>query len=196
MREVILASNSKARQDLLKQIGLKFRVVESRVKELRGVTKSCKDLVVKNALKKAKNAAKRFDRGVVIGADTVVLAGERIIGKPRTKSEAFRILKFLSTRPQWVYTGLAVVDIDNNKIYRSYEKTKVYMYRMSDDEIRAYLRRVSSSKMAGSFDIQGLGGVFIERIEGCFYNVVGLPLAKLARMLKRVGIDIFTNEKR
>lgn len=191
MHTIILASKSKARQKLLKDIGIKFRVVESNVKESRSLKKRCSDLVIGNALRKAKDVSGRFNSGVVIAADTVVLVGRRLIGKPKDLRDAFKTLRLLSQRPQWVYTGLAVIDIDNNKTFTDYDKTKIYMQRLSDGQIRNYLKRVSPLDKAGSFDIQGLGGIFIDRIEGCFYNVVGLPLAKLARILKKTGVDIF-----
>lgn len=191
MRKVILASRSKARQELLRQIGLKFRVAESRVREKRAPRKRCSDLVIGNALLKAGDVAGRLNSGVVIGADTVVLAGGRMIGKPRNAKDAFNTLKLLSKKPQWVYTGLAVIDIDNSAIFKAYEKTKVCMRPLSDAEIKAYLRRARALDKAGSFDIQGLGAVFVRRVEGCFYNVVGLPLAKLARILEKIGINIY-----
>lgn len=191
MRKIILASKSKARRKLLSEIGLKFRAVESGAREARSLKGGCGKLVVKNALEKAKCAAQMFDSGVVIAADTVVLVGKRIIGKPKNGKDAFRMLKILSRRPQWVYTGLAVIDIDNGKTLTDYDKTKVYMYPLSDGQIRRYFRKVTSLDKAGGFDIQGPGGIFIDRIEGCFYNVVGLPLAKLARMLEKVGVNIF-----
>ena len=84
-----------------------------------------------------------------------------------------------------------MVDIDNGKVHIDYEKTKVFMYRLSDKQITSYFRKVSPLDKAGSFDIQGIGGIFIDRIEGCFYNVVGLPIAKLAGMLRAAGVDIF-----
>lgn len=186
MRRIILASGSKARQRLLRQIGLKFRVVESGVKESRSLKEGPVRLVIKNALKKARRVAERFTSGVVVAADTVVFSRKNIIGKPRNVKEARRMLKILSQKPQWVYTGLAVIDIDNDKAHTNYEKTKVYMYPLSDKEIDYYYRKVYSLDKAGGFDIQGLGGIFIDRIEGCFYNVVGLPLAKLAKMLKKI----------
>lgn len=190
-RRIILASQSKARQKLLKQTGLRFKVAESFIREKRQLKGNCSDLVIENALKKAKNVAKRFHSGVIIAADTVVLVGKKIIGKPKNINDACKTLKLLSKKPQWVYTGLAVIDLDNQKTFTTYEKTKVYMNRLSDKQIRNYFKRVSPLDKAGSFDIQGLGSVFIERIEGCFYNVVGLPLAKLGRILKEVKIDIF-----
>ena len=191
MRKIILASRSKARQKLLRQIGLKFQAVSSHVKEDSSPRPDCADLVIANALAKAKAAAKRFSSGVVIGADTIVLAGERIIGKPKNISDAFKTLKLLSRAPQLVYTGIAVVDIDHRKIFSDFEMTKIYMYRLTDKQIRNYFKKVSPLDKAGSFDIQGLGSIFIDRIEGCFYNVVGLPLAKLAKLLKKAGIDVF-----
>jgi len=190
MRKVIiLASASKARRRLLKQTGLKFRVVESRVRESRRLQGPCRDLVIANAVKKARNVAERFDSGIVIGADTVVLVGKKTVGKPKNMRDAFLSLKNLSRKPQWVYTGLAVIDIDRKKTWTDYEKTKVYMYPLTDSEIESYFKKISPFDKAGSFDVQGPGSVFIDRIEGCFYNVVGLPLAKLARLLKKAGVD-------
>jgi len=191
MRKIILASQSKQRQRLLRQIGLRFITARSDAREDKRLKGSCADLVIDNALRKAKDVAKRFDSGVVIAADTVVLAGRKIIGKPRNIEDAFRTLKLISQKPQWVYTGLAVIDVDNKKVLTDYEKTKIYMYRLTDRQIRKYFKRVSPLDKAGSFDIQGLGSIFINRIEGCFNNVIGLPLAKLAKMLKRLDVDVF-----
>ena len=191
MNKIILASRSKARKDLLKQAGIKFIIASSNVREERVIKKSCRELVIFNALKKAKDVAKRFKSGVVIGADTVCLVNGRIIGKPKNIKDATRTLKVLSKKPQWVYSGLAVINIKTGKTLTAYEKTKVHMKRLSDKEIKGYFKKVSPLDKAGSFDIQGVGSVFIDRIEGCFYNVVGLPLAKLFDMLKKLDINIF-----
>ena len=191
MRRIILASQSRQRQRLLRQIGLRFVTAGSDAREDKRLKGSCADLVTGNAVRKAKDVAKRFDSGVVIAADTVVLAGRKIIGKPRDIEDAFCTLKLISRKPQWVYTGLAVIDIDNKKVLTDHERTKIYMYRLTDRQIRKYFKRVSPLDKAGSFDIQGLGSIFINRIEGCFNNVIGLPLAKLAKMLKRLDVDLF-----
>ncbi|MDD5429078.1 MAG: Maf family nucleotide pyrophosphatase [Candidatus Omnitrophica bacterium] len=191
MRKIILASKSKARQKLLRQVGLKFRVVGSIAKEAQVLKGRCSDLVIKNALKKAKDVAAKVDSGVVIGADTVVLVGKKIVGKPKTMRDAHGALRMLSKKPQWVYTGLAVIDVDSGKIYTDYEKTKIYMYPLNDKQIKKYFKKISPFEKAGSFDVQGPGSIFIDRIEGCFYNVVGLPLAKLAKIFGKIGIDIF-----
>lgn len=191
MRRIILASRSKTRRKLLKQIKLKFKTVKADIREGRRLTKGPEELVIRNALKKAMEVSKRFDSGVVIGADTVVMVGARIIGKPRNMKDAFSALKLLSRNPQLVYTGIAVVDIDNQRVFTDYERTRVYMHPLNDRQIRGYLRKACPLDKAGSFDIQGLGGMFIRRIEGCYYNVAGLPLAKLAVMLKKSAIDVF-----
>jgi len=191
---IILASRSKARRALLRQVGLKFNVDASHIKENRTLRTCCSRLVTENALAKARDVAARHRQGIVIAADTVVLAEGKIIGKPKSIHDAFKTLKLLSRKQQWVYTGLAVVDIKNKKIFLDYEKTKIYMIPMTDAEIRNYFKKTSPLDKAGSFDIQGFGGICIDRIEGCFYNVVGLPLAKLAQMLKKVHIDIFRRQ--
>ncbi len=191
MRRIILASKSKARQKLLRQIGLKFQVADSNVEEENVLKGRCSDFVIRNALKKAKAAANRLDSGIVIGADTVVLVGNKIIGKPHSMTDAIHALKILSRKPQWVYTGIAVIDIDNDKIFTDHEKTKVYMYPLNDRQIKHYFTKISPFDKAGSFDVQGPGSIFIDRVEGCFYNVVGLPLAKLARIFKKMGVEIF-----
>jgi septum formation protein len=189
-RTIFLASRSKARQKLLRQIGLKFRVITSHAAERHKLKGHCSDLVIDNALRKAKAGSRRLKSGIVIAADTVVLAGKRIIGKPKSIKDAIKTLKLLSRKPQWVYTGIAVIDLDRKRSYTDYEKTRVYIYRLSDHQIRSYFKKISPFDKAGSFDVQGPGSVFIDRIEGCFYNVVGLPLAKLAAILKKTGVEI------
>lgn len=191
MHKIILASRSKARRALLRQIGLTFSVARSSARESRRIRTTCGDLVIANALRKARQVAARHKAGIVIAADTVVLVGKRIVGKPRNLRDAFRTLKLLSARPQSVYSGIAVIDCGTGKVFTDYEKTMVRMYRLTDRQIRAYFKKVSPLDKAGSFDIQGLGSIFIDRIEGCFYNVVGMPLAKLGKILMKLGVDIF-----
>jgi len=153
---------------------------------------SVKHLVINNACLKAKAVMPLYKTAVVIAADTLVLQDKRVFGKPSTKNEAFRIIKKLSSRPSFVYTGLAVADCETNKIYTDYAVTGVWMLKLSDHQIHKYLGHAGSAHLgfAGGFDIQGRGSLFIERIDGCFYNVVGLPLAKLYKLLKKCGIEI------
>ncbi|MDP2939571.1 MAG: Maf family protein [Candidatus Omnitrophota bacterium] len=191
-KPIFLASQSKQRQKLLKLLGINFKVKPSHIQEERRISANCSSLVKGNALAKARDVAKKLKSGIVIAADTVVLSGtKKIFGKPKNLTEAKNMLKELSRKPQWVYTGLAVVDITDKKSYTAYEKTKVFMQRLSLKEIDRYFSHVWPLDKAGAFDIQNKGSIFIRRIEGCFYNVVGLPLSRLARILKKVGVDVF-----
>lgn len=192
MPKIYLASQSKQRQKLLKLLGLRFEVVSSKIKEKSRVKKSIRILVKENALAKAMAVAKNKKSGIVIGADTVAASRSgKIYGKPKNLSEAKQMLKKLAQNPQWVYTGIALVDIDKKKSFTDSEKTKVFMQRLSDKEIDNYFSHVSPLDKAGAFDIQDRGSIFIRRIEGCFYNVVGLPLSKLYRLLKKAGVCVF-----
>ena len=191
MRNIYLASDSKARKKLLDIFGLRFKVISSRIKEGKKAGHlSYAALVERNALLKAENVAKRIKNGIIIGADTIVVQNKKIFGKPKNLKEAQIMLKRLSQKPQWLYSGLAIIDKDRHKVRLGYEKTKVYMDKLTDKEIKNYFAYVSPLDKAGSFDIQGRGAFFIRRIEGCFYNVVGLPLRKLYRMFKEIGIVI------
>jgi len=189
MRRIYLASDSQARRKLLNIFGLKFKVISSKIKEERMVGHlSYAALVKRNALTKAQNVAGRVKNGIIVGADTIVVQGKKIFGKPKDLKDAHRMLKRLSQKPQWLYTGIAIIDKDRHQTKLDYEKTKVYMDKLTDREIKNYFTCVQPLDFAGSFDIQGKGAFFIRRIEGCFYNVVGLPLRKLYRIFKEIGL--------
>jgi MAF protein len=194
MKNIYLASGSKARKEILKKLGLKFKVIPSFVQEKRFPGKlSFSALVKANALSKAKDTAKKVKSGVIIAADTICVQEGRIFGKPRNLKDAKLMLKKLSSKPQWLYSGVAVIgkEVSGEKTLVDYEKTKVYMDKLTDKEIDAYFKKVSPLDKAGSFDIQGKGAFFIRRIEGCFYNVVGLPVRKLFLMLKKINVSIY-----
>jgi septum formation protein len=190
MADIILASRSKARAELLKQIGLDFEVSIPEVEESLDLISSPEDLVIANAVKKAEYTAKRFRSGIIIAADTVLFSLDRIIAKPSSIKEAALMLKDISQRPLLVYSGLALVDIVKDRMETGYEKTELSLRPLSDRDIEWYLRRVNPLDKAAGFDIQGLGAVFVERIDGCFYNVVGLPLFRLAKILKKIDSPI------
>ncbi|MDD5594726.1 MAG: Maf and M48 domain-containing protein [Candidatus Omnitrophica bacterium] len=191
MKKIYLASDSQARKKLLKVFGLKFKVMPSRIQEKRSIRGlSFAQLAKRNALDKAKEVSSQLKSGLIIAADTFVVQDKKIFGKPKDLKDARRMLKTISQKPQWLYTGLAIIDKDKKKTLLDYEKTKVYMDKLSDEEISKYFSKVNPLDKAGSFDIQGKGAFFIRRIEGCFYNVVGLPVHKLYRMLKKSGIGM------
>ncbi len=191
MEKIYLASRSKARKDILKKLGFDFKVLPSSVREKKVLRKkSYLGLVKANALDKALDVAGRIDSGVVIAADTICVQEGRIFGKPRNLRGAKAMLKDLSRKPQWLYTGIALAKKDRGRVRSlvDYEKTKVYMDRLSSKEIISYFNKVSPLDKAGSFDVQGRGAFFVRRMEGCFYNVVGLPVRKLYIMLKKMRI--------
>ena len=191
MKKLILASSSPQRRKLMKILGLPFIVAPSRAKESTRMTNGCAHLVQTNALRKALDVAGSLLDGIVIGSDTVVLSSSgRLVGKPRNMQEAKKNLKELMAGPQWVYSGVAVVDARSGRKEVGFEKTKVFMTKISDKAINRYHKLVSPLDKAGGFDIEGKGALFIRRIEGCYFNVVGLPLAKLAGMLKNFGVNV------
>ncbi|MDD3375676.1 MAG: Maf family protein, partial [Candidatus Omnitrophica bacterium] len=133
---LILASQSSPRKRLLKQLGVPFCVIPSKVKEHTDSSKGCAALVKKNALLKARDVASRITQGIVVGSDTLVyIKGKKIIGKPRNSKEAKKNLKMLSQNPHWVYSGVAVVDAKTKKQAVVCEKTKIYMCSLSNKEI-------------------------------------------------------------
>jgi len=191
MKKLILASASPQRRKLMKILGLPFTVVPSRAQEITRLTRGCGHLVKANALLKAREVAGRLGQGLVIGCDTVVYSGHgRLILKPKNLKEARENLKELMAKPHWVYSGLAVIDAASGRQEVSVEKTKLFMTKLDDRAISRYHKLVSPLDKAGGFDIEGRGALFIPRIEGCYFNVVGLPLAALASMLKKFGIKI------
>jgi len=187
---IILASRSKARRELLRRLGIRFCVVVPRVKECAASARAPEAAAKANALMKARDVARRVRRGVIIACDTFVVQAGHICGKPKDMSDARRMLKRLSHRPHVLYTGIAVIDAGRKKEWVDCARTKITMDPLSDRQIRAYFRKVSPLDKAGAFDIQGRGGLFIRRIEGCYFNVVGLPLANMARLLKKAGVSL------
>ncbi|MBF0595378.1 MAG: septum formation protein Maf [Candidatus Omnitrophica bacterium] len=191
MKKIILASASPQRKNLMKLLKVPFTVRRSTAQEKDTITTTVSDLVKDNALLKAIDIAEQMkEPAIVIGADTVVYAKSRLVIKPKDLKEAKKNLKMLMSEPHWVYTGLAVIDTEDKTVLVDHDKTKVFMNQMTDEEIDRYHQHVSPLDKAGGFDIEGRGGVFIPRIEGCYFNVVGLPVAKLAQMLKKFGVHV------
>lgn len=192
MKKLILASASPQRRKIMKILGLPFSVSPSRLSENTHLTSGCARLVKTNALRKALDVARRRHRGIVIGSDTVVYScKKRLILKPRHRREARKNLNELMAGPHWVYSGVAVVDARSGRQEVGFEKTKVFMTKISQKAVRRYHQLVSPLDKAGGFDIEGKAALFIPRIEGCYFNVVGLPLALLAGMLKKFGVSVF-----
>jgi len=176
---IILASQSPRRALLLKQIGLDFIVQPSSIHEKIHEDLSFEENVKQLSLHKAQDIAAQRSHGVVIGSDTIVVVNGTVLGKPTSKEEARAMLTLLSGVTHTVYTGFAIVDVESKKYYIDHEQTRVTFRRLNDDEIIDYIAGGSPMDKAGAYGIQDdFGAVFVEKIDGCYYPVVGFPLAK------------------
>jgi septum formation protein len=190
MKDIVLASASPRRSELLKRIGLEFEIIPANIDEanIRGLEPE--NYTVDIAHKKAVDIAnKTYKSSLIIAADTVVVKGA-IMGKPTDEKEAFEMLKALQGQWHEVITGIAVIDSENKTSIMDYEKTLVKMTSLSDVEIQAYISSGEPMDKAGAYGIQGLGAMIVERIEGCYFNVVGLPLNKLNVMMRNFGVNL------
>ncbi len=181
--KIVLASASPRRANLLKQIGLEFQICPSRVDE-SAITDTSPDTAVQElALTKAKAVAGNHMNGLVIGADTVVVINRRVIGKPEHAEHAVEILTQLSGVCHEVMTGVALVDLERRREVVWQEKTVVQFRKLHRREILTYVNSGEAVDKAGAYGVQGRAAAFVERIEGCYFNVVGLPLASLVERL-------------
>jgi len=186
---IILASNSPRRRELLSQIGIEFEVIPSNYEE-HEIGLPMPGLVEHFAFMKAKYVAQSVQGdALVIGSDTVVYL-EGIMGKPRSKEDAFAMLKKLSGKQHLVISGLSVINTTTGESLTQHESTKVKMKELNSDEITAYIKSGEPVDKAGAYAIQGMGSLFVERIEGDYFNVVGLPLFRLSNMLEHFGVKL------
>ena len=181
MSKIILASASPRRRELLTQIGLKFEVMPSHIDEiLKGSSPA--ENVMGLASDKATDIYKQLtEKGetdlLVIGSDTVVALGDKILGKPKNEEDALEMLRFLQGHTHQVYTGVCLITSEGAHTF--YGKTDVTMYPATDEQLKAYIASGEPMDKAGSYAIQGLGTVFIQGIHGDYNNVVGLPVAEI-----------------
>jgi septum formation protein len=180
---IVLASKSPRRADLLRQIKLEFEVRPSKVDEPNIIHTSPEVAVQKLAHTKAKTIATTLNKGLVIGADTVVVMNQQAIGKPENEDNAIEILTQLSGNRHKVITAVAIIDLDRGRNIMWQEKTIVYFRTVCRSEILEYVRSGEAADKAGAYGIQGSAAAFIKRIEGCYSNVVGLPLGSLVEHL-------------
>ena len=183
---LILASKSPRRKELLKQIGIPFVVVVSDAEEVSGNSWTPAALVVENAKRKARAVAEKYPDSPVLGADTVVSSEGKIFGKPKDKDEARKMLTALSGKMHEVTTGLAL--INRNEIRTTNVTTKVFFDTMTKADIDAYIATEEPMDKAGAYAIQGKAARFIEKIEGSYSNVVGLPLNALIQLSKDLNL--------
>ena len=197
MYQVILASNSPRRKEILTQVGIDFTVLPSSVEEV--ITKTIPEEVVQElSLQKAQDVATHFvtqqrdDTAIIIGADTVVAINDSILGKPKDDQDASNMIKQLQGNEHSVFTGVSIVICkgEEQNILQFYEETKVEVNPMTEEEIMSYLSMGDHKDKAGAYGIQGSFGAYIKGIQGDYYNVVGFPIARFVQVLKEQGINL------
>lgn len=188
---IFLASASPRRRELLRRVGLPFTAIPSQVPEEIAAGDPL-DLVKGLARLKACEIAGRIDRGLVIGADTIVVLADDILGKPGSEQEARDMLSRLSGATHRVLTGVAIVEVPGGNTLVEHEETLVTFRDLTPGEIASYVASGEPMDKAGGYGAQGLGAVLIKRIEGCYFNVVGLPLSRLSEMLCQFGVHILS----
>jgi septum formation protein len=189
--KLILASGSPRRAEILRNAGIQFEVRATDVDESRLVDEAPGDYVRRVALAKAQSAAAKYrdpvDETLILGADTVVVINADILGKPVSQDDARSMLRRLSGRVHEVHTGLALLRSSGEEQRVVAEVTRVHFASLTDREIEDYIGTGEPFDKAGAYAIQGIGGRYVARIEGCYFNVMGLPLARLWSLLRELG---------
>jgi septum formation protein len=183
-KPIILASASPRRAEILKMIGLDFAVRPSDIDENNAAMLPPAEYALDLAKRKARTVAVEVTSGLVIGADTIVVLGNEILGKPSSKDEACEMLRRLAGRTHRVFTAFALIDRPSNREATGIEMTEVAFRALEEAEIVAYVRSGAAMDKAGAYGIQDASAVFAERINGCFYNVVGFPLTRFYLTLR------------
>ncbi|MBI3588432.1 septum formation protein Maf [Candidatus Micrarchaeota archaeon] len=185
---IVLASNSPGRRHVLEREGIAFTVVPSEgVEEMMDASVPVEEMVVRNALAKAREVASRAKGGIILGADTVVCCGNKLIGKPKGRNDAEKILLELSGKWHEIITGIALVDAAGGKAVSGVGKTRIRFRKLNAAEVRHYIDTGEWEGKAGGYAIQGKGSALIEKWEGSFTNAIGLPVEKLPELEKELG---------
>lgn len=192
--QIILASSSPRRQQLLASLNIPFEVLPSHADESTPADWSPERMVKELAARKAEAVRLTLEpsrrHGIIIGSDTIVVRDGVVLGKPRTQAEAADMLRSLQGRSHTVYTGVACMDASTGARKVEYRSTTVTMKALNETQIQAYADSGEGLDKAGAYAIQGLGATLVTHIEGCYFNVVGLPVSLLADMLHDFGISI------
>lgn len=189
---IILASGSPRRKEILENTNLKFSVITSDIDERIFENEEPIQLVLRLAFEKCMSVAQNNPSDLVIGADTIVVLDNEILGKPKNEEEAFKTLSKLSNREHQVITGMSIVNLENEKKIVDYAISNVKFKKLTDQDIKDYISNKECLDKAGSYGIQGYGALLVEEIKGDYFNIVGLPISKLSDILKiNFNINLF-----
>ena len=181
--DIILASKSPRRREILENTKVRFSVKESQIDEIIKVNESPKETVMRLAYEKALDVASSNKDSLVIGADTIVVINEQILGKPKNEEEAYNMIKLLSGKTHYVITGFALINLSLNKKVVDCEVSQVTFKELSKECIKDYINTKESLDKAGAYGIQGYGGLLVKNIQGDYFNIVGLPISKISDCL-------------
>ena len=182
-QKFILASSSPRRLKLLQQIGINPEVIHPVVNETEVNTRNAVDSVVSLSKLKANAVADKVDEGIIIGADTIVTIDDEILGKPSNSEDAQSMLRKLSGNLHKVLTAFCLRNASNGQMVTEIEETSVIFRRLTEEEIRSYILKEQPFDKAGSYGIQDSGALFVDRIEGCYNNIVGFPLTRFYKVI-------------
>lgn len=191
---MILASNSPRRREILENFGFSLKIISKNIDETSS-KEDVKEKIIDIAQQKVMAVALDYPDENVVGADTVVVVDGRIFGKPHSREEAFEMLKSLSGKSHEVITAYSFINLNKQISYSDAEVTKVFFKPLSDEEINWYISTKEPMDKAGAYGIQGKGALFVEKIEGDFFSVMGFPLGKFLRCMAEKGIDLNNLEK-
>ena len=189
---IILASASPRRKEILENANVKFKIMASSIEELTLDSESPCQMVMRLAFEKGIDIASRQKSDLVISADTIVVLDNTILGKPKDEIEARKMITSLSGRTHQVITGISLINLDNNKKIIDYVISNVKFKNLSEEDINDYIRTKESLDKAGAYGIQGYGALLVEEIQGDYFNIVGLPISRLSDLLKKhFNINLF-----
>ncbi len=189
---IILASNSPRRREILENTKVRFSVKGSHINEIIKDNESPEETVMRLAYEKALDISKDNKDALVIGADTIVVINDTILGKPKDEQEAYDMIKLLSGKTHYVITGFALINLSLDKKVIDHQISKVTFKELSNDCIKDYIQTKESLDKAGAYGIQGYGALLVNNIEGDYFNIVGLPISKISDCLKdHFDINLF-----
>lgn len=189
---IILASNSPRRREILENTKVRFSVKGSHINEIIKNNESPEETAMRLAYEKALDISKDNKDSLVIGADTIVVINDTILGKPKDEQEAYDMIKLLSGKTHYVITGFALINLSLDKKVIDHQISKVTFKELSNDCIKDYIQTKESLDKAGAYGIQGYGALLVNNIEGDYFNIVGLPISKISDCLKdHFDINLF-----
>lgn len=189
---IILASASPRRKEILENTNTKFEIIKSEIDEVILENELPSQVVMRLAFEKSIDIALKHPDSLVIGADTVVVLNNNILGKPKDSSDAFNMIKQLSGKTHQVITGISLINLNANQKISDYVVSNVKFKNLSEEDIKDYIQTNESLDKAGAYGIQGFGAMLVEEIQGDYFNIVGLPISRLSDLLKKhFNINLF-----